>query len=507
MAVSSQSNTQVNTSINKEDEEDRKRLNLQADEQILHETRTHWIVLFGRALIPVLATLFFAGLVLYRAAGGTFLSSASQAEPGFDFFNYVLSAVLGLFVFFWLVLWVRSSKDKQTRNIVLAVIGMLALVIYFRAQGGRFFYIDPVYASLQSFDGWNIFLMLCTAAALVSVGISAYDWQNDRLVLTNKRVIYDDDLVLIPRLLERRSQREVDIDDIQDVVAATKTYPQHWLKYGLIVVKSASYAGSIEFNSATDPRQMQSKIMGEVNSHRRQNSERDFERMVEGAVYGIKPPKPPVPPRNVYTGPWKLIRWILPENPERNFEKNEITWRPHWLFLLQAIALPLFVFFLAVITVFIAAQFLWVSGPLIPLLLIVLLLGCGIWLAWEIEDYRNDLYILTPSTIIDIQKKPFGPEDRRTARIENIQNVSYTTTFISNLLGYGNVLVETAGSGGKFTFTQVPNPRSVVGIINDYRREFENGKKERSMGDMLTLLRHYHSAQIKHNEIGNGGKP
>jgi type IV secretory pathway VirB3-like protein len=507
MAVSSQSNVQVNTSINKEEEEDRKRFNLHTDEQILHETRTHWIVLLGRMIIPGLVTLFFVGLVLYRAAGGTFLSSISQAEPGFDFLNYVLSGVLGLFVFFWLVLWVRSSKDKQMRNAVLVVMGVLALLIYFRAQGGRFFYIDPVYASLQAFDGWNIFLILCTAGALVSIGISAYDWRNDRLVLTNKRVIYDDDLVVIPRLLERRSQREVDVDDIQDVVASTKTYPQHWLKYGLIIVKSASYAGSIEFKSASDPWQMQNKIMAEVNSHRRQNSERDFERMVEGAVYGNKPSKPPVPPRTVYSGPWRIVRWVLPENPERNYEKNEITWRPHWLFLLKGIALPLFVFFFSVIMVFIGIQFLWVSGPLIPLLLIVLLVGCGLWLAWEIEDYRNDLYILTPSTIIDIQKKPFGPEDRRTARIENIQNVSYTTTFISNLLGYGDVLVETAGSGGKFTFTYVPDPRNVVGIINDYRREFENGKKERSLGDMLTLLRHYHSAQIKHNEISNGGKP
>jgi membrane protein YdbS with pleckstrin-like domain len=495
---------QATTSTLQQDDEDRKRLNLQADEQIIHETRTHWIVLFGRSLIPVLFTLFFAGLAFYRAAGGTFLSAASRAEPGFDLLNYVLSVVLGLLILFWLILWVRSSKDRQTRTVLVAVMGMLALLIYYRAQGGRFFYIDPVYASLQAFDGWNIVLMVCAGIALFFVGISAYDWQNDRLVLTTKRVIYDDDLVLIPRLLERRSQQEVDIDDIQAVVATTKTYPQHWLKYGLIIVKSASYAGSIEFKAATDPKQMQGKIMGEVNAHRKQNSERDFERMIEGEVYGVKPAKPAVTARVVHTGPWKLLRWIFPENPERDEAKNEITWRQHWLFLLQAIGLPLTVFFLAVVSVFIAAQFLWVSGPLVTVLLLVLLIGCALWLAWEIEDYRNDVYILTGSNIIDVQKKPFGPEDRRTAPIENIQNVSFTTSFISNLFNYGNVTVQTASSG-EFTFTRVPNPRSVVGIINDYRRQVENGKKARSMSDMLTLLRHYHAAQIKHNEIGNGG--
>ena len=484
---------------------DIERLNLQPGEEKIHETRTHWIVLLGRIIVPFLVTLFFVSWALYRGIGGTFLAAESRAPQGFDLISWILIVVVGLLVLIWLVLWVRSRKERRTRLIILAIIGMISLIIYYRYEGGRFFFIDPVYASLQIFDGWNIVLFVCIFISLCAVGISAYDWQNDRLILTNRRVILEDDKVYIPRVLERTSQSEVDIDDIQNVSASTKTYAQHWLGYGKIIIKSASYAGGIDFNAASNPSLMQSKIMVEVNAHRKQNSERDFGRMIESSVYGNKPPKPAPPPRIVYTGPWKVVRWLLPENPERNYEKNEVLWRPHWLFMLRGIAWPLLIFTLAVFSIVIGTQFMWFTGPVITVLFLVMLIFCAGWLAWEIEDYRNDLYILTPNSIIDIQKKPFGPEDRRTGQIENIQNVSYTTTFISNFLGYGDVLVETAGSGGKFTFNKVPDPRNVVGIINDYRRQFESGKKERTLNDSLTLLRHYHDAQIKHNELNNGG--
>jgi len=86
-------------------------------------------------------------------------------------------------------------------------------------------------------------------------------------------------------------------------------------------------------------------------------------------------------------------------------------------------------------------------------------------------------------------------------RLGAVTNVSFETTFISNLLGYGDVVVETAGSGGKFTFMHVPNPRDVVTKINDYYVMFKRADKERSLNDMLELLRHYHLAQQRHNEL------
>jgi len=140
-------------------------------------------------------------------------------------------------------------------------------------------------------------------------------------------------------------------------------------------------------------------------------------------------------------------------------------------------------------------------GPWLTVFIIAILIAFLAWSAWEIEDFRNDMYILTPTNIIDIEKKPFGPEDRRAASLGAITNVSFETTFISNFLGYGNVVVETAGSGGKFTFLHVPKPRDVVTMINDYYVMFKRADKERSLNDMLELLRHYHLAQQRHHEL------
>jgi hypothetical protein len=197
----------------------------------------------------------------------------------------------------------------------------------------------------------------------------------------------------------------------------------------------------------------------------------------------------------------QALRWVLPENPEFNDDNGNYTWRPHWLFLLRALIGPVIMLLVSLFIVALAARTtamdsLWVAG-----LTVFVFLGFAVWAAWEIEDYRNDLYILNPTNVVDVEKKPFGPEDRRQAGLGAITNVSFTTTFISNLLGYGNVVLETAGAGGKFTFDHVPNPDEVVMVINDYIVQFKRGEKAKALDDTLELLARYHEAQRRHNEL------
>jgi len=103
--------------------------------------------------------------------------------------------------------------------------------------------------------------------------------------------------------------------------------------------------------------------------------------------------------------------------------------------------------------------------------------------------------------VVDIEKKPFGPEDRRQAGLGAITNVQFSTTFISNLLGYGDVILETAGAGGRFTFTHVPRPNEVVTVISDYIVQFKRGEKAKTLDDTVELLTRYHEAQQRHNEL------
>lgn len=475
-------------------------LDLAPNEEILYVTGRHWIILMARLIVPLIGISFFGGIAFYRAIGGGFLVTDTGEPTGFDLFNILLVLIEAVLLLFWIALWVRGGKDPNPGRVLLAANLTVLALIYFRYNGGRIFYIDPGRFFGQAFDPINLVFISLAIVSLFSIFLIVYDWLNDELILTNRRVVYDNDQVFIPRLIERRVQEQIFIEEIQDVVAATKTYLQHWFQYGTITIKSARIGGNIVFHGARNPKEMQRRIMAQVNENRRKRTETDLEKMVEARVYNEPPPKvkrplPPVKPR------WDWLSWLLPANPEVNAEKETVIWRKHWVFLLRGLFPPFAMLFVGWIIVVLLGSWGLLPTVWMTVLIGALLIAFVLWSLWEVEDYRNDIYILTPTNIIDVEKKPLGPEDRRTASLGAITNVSFETTFISNLLGYGNVVVETAGGGGKFTFNHVPNPRDVVAMVNEYYVMFKRSEKERSLNDMLELLRHYHLAQQRHHEL------
>lgn len=486
----------------------RERLNMGAEdaiergpgEEILFVIGRHPIVLLGRLILPLLALLLTGGLALYRALGGAFLVTET-APIGFDLFNWLLVLFTGGIILIWFALYVRGKKTATTRN-VLVIVGLaLTLLMWFRYNGGRVFSLDPLFAVDQQTDLFNIILILGAAASLYWVFIVGYDWLNDELILTNQRVVFDNDLVYIPRLIEQRVQEQIFLEDIQDVNAKTATYPQHLLGYGTVTVKSARIGGNIVFESASKPMEMQKQIMDQVKALRKRMSTESFDRMIEERIYGVKGEKKKHQLKLKQTRSMTAVSWLFPENPEFNDDNGTYTWRPHWLFLLRGLIGPFILLGLGLFSVALAARLFEMEPLWVVLLSAVVIVAFLAWAAWEVEDYRNDLYILNPTNAIDIEKKPFGPEDRRQASLGAIVNVSFSTTFWSNFLGYGDVLLETAGAGGKFTFLHVPRPNEVVTVINDYVVAFKRNEKARTLDDTLELITRYHEAQRRHNEI------
>lgn len=197
----------------------------------------------------------------------------------------------------------------------------------------------------------------------------------------------------------------------------------------------------------------------------------------------------------------RWLRWLIPDNPEIDEQSSTIIWRPHWIFLLRGLLGPLLLLVVASLALTISANLFLLNSLELGIALSLLLLVVLLWSLWEWEDYRNDCYILTPEKVVDIEKKPFGPEDRREAGMGAINNISLQTTYISNLFGYGDVVLTTAGGGTPFTFNRVPQPRDVVAKITEYNVRFKRADQNRSLNDMLGLLRHYHEAQLAHDEI------
>src|SRR5690606_25403053 len=152
-------------------------------------------------------------------------------------------------------------------------------------------------------------------------------------------------------------------------------------------------------------------------------------------------------------------------NPEINYEREEIMWRPFWFFTFLMLLRPIGTFLLATIALILLLRLDFITPSIVFALWIPVFLACGGWAFWIHQEYENDRYILTRQNITDADKRPLGPETRRVAPLGAIQDITYNVGFFETILesffglGFGDVVIETGGAGGgKFTFYHVPDP-------------------------------------------------
>jgi hypothetical protein len=359
----------------------------------------------------------------------------------------------------------------------------------------------------QVFQLFSSVTFILIGVALVTLLLLIYqyaDWREDQIIVTNQRVIYN-----IEKPLIRRVQEQLPINDIHQVEAETSSYPEHWLKFGSIQIQSASFGRPMIFRNVSHPQEIQTRIMRLLHDLKQEETDvEDFYDMVSRRVYSDEPPQPAPAPvvRRVHHP--HALHWLFHENPYYEEESNTYIWHPHWFFLLKSLVKPSIFFLLVMGLVFASARFNLLTEPWIMGVVIGAGVIAGAWAAWEIEDHRNDRYILSPAQVIDIEKKPFGPERQSSANLDSIQNVTYTTTLFSRLMGYGNVCLELTGSGGQLTFFDVPYPNDVVMAIDSYQRSFNKNEKERNLEDTLHLLHTYHTIQQDApSEEGASGLP
>jgi hypothetical protein len=257
---------------------------------------------------------------------------------------------------------------------------------------------------------------------------------------------------------------------------------------------------TLTFKGAERAKEVQRNIQNELNRVRANQSDHNFRELVDTGVYGKTPTKElPKPLHPVSRSP-RILRWIIPDNPDYQENSNTFIWHPHWIFLLIVLTPPVISLILSLILIVVGAQTGILSGLGLIIVTLIVLSGGIFWIAYQIEDHVNDKYIVSPNNIVDVEKKPWGPEDRRSASIGAVQNVTSKTSLISRLIGYGDVFVETAGKG-EFTFHRVPRPADVVGVINKYQDAFREGDKERTLKDVLQLMKYYHNEEA--NRRGN----
>ena len=325
------------------------------------------------------------------------------------------------------------------------------------------------------------------------------DWRNDYYIVSTQRVVRREIVLLV-----YEARYEAPLNRVQDVMIE-RHFWGNLLGYGTLIVATAAQSGvgRLVFNYLPEPEaakviifQQMSRAQAQVASRADESVREELRRhlglitpqeLERRALVGADtPPAPPHPAKR------KGLRRLLPA--VRLEQDDSITWRKHPVFLLRRWLAPLVVLCVGIV-LFIA----YVSGalpfvtftPLGALLGgLAFLLPLAFWFWWEYQDWANDVYIVTPDRIVDVEKKPlFFAENRREARLDRIQNVNLNVPGpIAAILNYGDVNIDTAGTEGQFTFTHVVAPHEVqreimlrVARQRERQQQLESAQRRREM--------------------------
>jgi CRP-like cAMP-binding protein len=184
---------------------------------------------------------------------------------------------------------------------------------------------------------------------------------------------------------------------------------------------------------------------------------------------------------------------------------DEVTFRKHWYILLKHAKIPLLIGSLLLITALIPLSTnLYYLAPIFFGVLAFLFLANFLVFLYIFIDWQNDRYVLNNRQIMDLDKKPLGKENRRTAPLNTIQSVEYKREGIAGIiLNFGTVYIRVGDT--RFTFDDVPRPYDVQQEVTERqqsakeREAREKSKNEREV--ILDWIEIYH--QVAHKNGAN----
>jgi len=136
------------------------------------------------------------------------------------------------------------------------------------------------------------------------------------------------------------------------------------------------------------------------------------------------------------------------------------------LFFVPFFALPILELFVGASSITIPAGFGFFFASFWALILWQMLFA-----RWT--DFYFDIWIVTNWRIIDIDQKGFFNRDVATLlNLDKIQDVAtQLSSVIGNLLGFGDIQIQTAASHREFIFKEAANPQEVERIIRRAQEE------------------------------------
>lgn len=355
--------------------------------------------------------------------------------------------------------------------------------------------------------GASVALSVGVLLALIPLGFGAYlflDHQNDDYIVTNRRIVHEEREFLI-----RERRAEAPLRAVQDIQQIQEGLWAQIFDLGDLIVETAGEHGVVVFRQIPNPAQVQEAIFEQM--RRVQAMARAEERAAVRDVlrrhFDVSAPEEPAPepeplvPKGYSApdlsqllAPLRFLRYFWP--PLRHEEEDAIIWHKHWIALIKPIALPTMLMGAVTITA------IWLvsrtPGNLLPTLIAygTVIAFLFPWWLWAFDDWKNDIYQVTSSRIIDIEQLPFSlREERREASLGAIQNINLEIPgFWGRLLNYGSVTIETAGVQA-FTFDYVHDPRGVQADIfrrvEAFHQRLRQQEAERHQNELLDWFAAY----------------
>jgi len=352
------------------------------------------------------------------------------------------------------------------------------------------------------------------------------DWGNDYYIVTNQRVVWLEKVIGI-----YDSRQEAPLSTILSVGVQTSMTGRMW-DYGDVIVRT--YVGRIPFSYVSHPQQA-ATIIEEYWRRSREVTRREEVEAMKQALrvkLGLEKVSEPTPsesrdkPKPVRSYRPSVLMILSRDIFRLRFEEGDtITYRKHLFVLLEQVGWPtIFIFMfagaiiarlvnlaqvehLALITIMQSG----ISIDPLFLILLIVLIPLIFWWSYQYLDWSNDIFQVTPDQILDIDRKPFGTEQRRSAPLENILSTKADRVgLLGYIFNFGNVYISVGSM--ELVFEDVYNPVAVQLDIDQRRianvakrKEAENIAERDFLADVFAEY-HRSSEEYRHEQENKAGQ-
>lgn len=408
--------------------------------------------------------------------------------------------------------WLRNEEGEviyflARKHVVLLVqsltgpVASLLLPIFFLLYAAYLWVsADPAHQHVPYFPLIGGFLLLI--AILLWIAWKAIDWGNDYYVVTNQRVVWVEKIIGV-----YDSTQEAPLPTILSVGVETDALGRA-MDFGNVVVRT--FVGKIPFNHVSHPYHAAHLIEEHWQRSKEYSVSAEKEAMkdairqrlgltrrvpaVPASPQASPQARPQLPEKAAFQRVYKpgLLQILGMNIFKLRMEGGEtVTYRKHWFVLLEQVWKPTG-FLLLLIVFFIShlIKLMMTPGQAVlqqvggrwqvdTILVSLPLIGLPflIWWIYEYVDWRNDIFQVTGDQILDIDRKPFGTEERRAAPLENILSIqSKRYGLFGYLFNYGSVHIVVGGT--QLVFEDVFDPASVQQDIDNRRLARISKKRE-----------------------------